>query len=695
MSNVIPHRGVLRVANNAQISASEEEERKARRAITLSAEPETMSGLAQYIRNQFDMMRRHRANSNSGWDERLLAAMRAFNGVYDSSKLAQIRQFGGSEIYARLTAMKCRGASSLLRDVYLASERSWGLEPTPDPEVPPEITQAIISMVSIEAQNLAQTGQTLDPNTMRDRVFSLMADAREAAKKKAKQRTKIAQDKIDELLNDGGFYTAMSEFLQDLPLFPFACLKGPTVRIVQTVTYKGNEPKIENKPRLFWQRVSPFDMFWTPGVSRIEDADVIEKTRLTRADLNDLLDLPGYNQKAVRQVLEDYGSGGLYDNWDQTETERAVLERRENPHLNQSGLISCLEFHGNIQGKLLKELDVKGVDDDLRDYMVTAWLIDRHIIKVQMSPSPRKRHPYYITSFEKTPGTPVGNGLPDILADIQEMANGALRALANNLSISSGPQVVVNDERLSPGESGDEMYPWKRWHVTNDPMANSTQKPVDFFQPASHAQELLGVYKEMMAIADDLSAIPKYLAGGAAGSGAGRTASGLAMLMGNASKMLQTVCANIDRDCLEPLLTNLYDLLMMTDQSGFLSGDETIRILGVQVAIQRETQRSRQIEFLGITANPIDTQIMGPMGRAAILRSVAESLGLPGSNIVPSEEQLAQQQKLAMDAAKQQGIPGHAGVGENAAAAQGDKPPQGGRATGDTGPRTSIAGGVG
>src|SRR5260221_2488598 len=44
-----------------------------------------------------------------------------------------------------------------------------------------------------------------------------------------------------------------------------------------------------------------------------------------------------------------------------------------------------------------------------------------------------------------------------------------------------------------------------------------------------------------------------------------RTASGLAMLMGNASKILQTVSANIDRDVLEPALLQLSDLIMLTD----------------------------------------------------------------------------------------------------------------------------------
>ena len=116
------------------------------------------------------------------------------------------------------------------------------------------------------------------------------------------------------------------------------------------------------------------------------------------------------------------------------------------------------------------------------------------------------------------------------------------------------------------------------------------------------------------------------------------------MLMGNAAKILQTVAANIDRDVIEPLVGELYDMIMLTDKTGILRGDENIHVLGVNVAIQRETQRQRQLEFLQITANPIDMQITGVKGRASVLRSVSEGLGLNGEDVVPPDDVLAAQQ---------------------------------------------------
>jgi hypothetical protein len=687
---------VLRVVGPNELDAAE----KARDAAMVEAEAANQdrsmefSELGGYVRAQLDMMRRHRDTEDSGWSTRLLHALRVFNGEYDASKLQQIKQFGGSEAYARIVAMKCRGASSLLRDVYLSPDRPWGLDASDDPEVPPEIMASINQLIQIEMQQLAAAGQPADISTIRERTMQLVESARQAAKRRAEDGARIAEDRLDELLKQGGFYKALAEFITDLPLFPFACIKGPVVRILPVVEWDGGAAVVKQVPRLTWTRVSPFDIWWTPGVSDIEDASVVERTRLTRADLNDLLDLPGYNSDAIRSVLDMYGRGGLSDEPDGVENERAVHESRESPIHNQSGLINCYEFTGNVQGRMLLDygMSEEQIQDPMRDYFVQAWIIGNYCIKVQLAPSPRKRHPYFITSFEKVPGTPVGNGLPDILEDIQEAGNAAFRSLINNMSIASGPQVVVNDDRLSADEDSEDLYPWKRWHVVSDPMGNNTEKPIDFFQPNSNAQELLGVYQQFVNMADELSAIPKYLSGAGTTSGAGRTASGLAMLMGNASKILQTVAANIDRDVLEPLLTMLFDMVMLTDDTGILTGEEKVRVLGVSVAVQKETQRARQLEFLQATANPIDAQIVGPKGRAAILRSVASTIGMEGEEVVPTREEIENMQKASAATAAAQGTPGFGGMGEQAAQAQGDKPSP---MNGDMGPRTNISQGAG
>jgi hypothetical protein len=68
-------------------------------------------------------------------------------------------------------------------------------------------------------------------------------------------------------------------------------------------------------------------------------------------------------------------------------------------------------------------------------------------------------------------------------------------------------------------------------------------------------------------------------------------------------------------------------------------------VLGVNVAIQRETIRQRQLEFLQATLNPTDMKIMGITGRGAVLRSVSTTIGLNGEEVVPSEDKLEKMEK--------------------------------------------------
>ena len=652
---------LLRVVSNSDLDTRRALEIDAAESLAESPDDVRMIALAAHIKTQFQHFRWHR--NQQQFPDRYLNALRAYNGEYSPQKRQQIGEFGGSDVYARLTTIKCRGASALLRDVYLNSSHPWDIEPTPDPVLPEGVEESISQLVESEAMGMMQHGEMPSPAQLTERESQLMAGARMATRKKAVEEAKHARTKLQDLLAEGGFYTALGEFLTDLPIFPMACIKGPVVKNKKRIKWVNGGLISTYQPVMTWCRVSPFDLYFTPGASKIEDADVIERIRLSRADLNACIGLAGYNDDNIKAVLDDYEHG--FADWlDEKDTERQHAEGKENPHLNRSELIDTLEYHGNVRGKWLREWGFtnKQVADEFKDYFITAWMIGRYIIKVQINPNPKARPPYYISSFEKVPGSVLGNPLTETLADIQDVANASLRSLVNNMAMASGPQVVVNEERLSPTVNPDSLYPWKRWRTVSDPMGMDQRDPITFFQPNSNSQELLGVYKSMVDIADEVSAIPRYITGSARTGGAASTASGLSMLMNNASKVLQNVAASIDNDVIAPLLEDLYHMIMLTDGGKTFRGDEQIVVRGATVAMQKEQDRMRRLEFLQMTANPIDMEIVGMKGRASVLSSIAEDLGLPHEEIVPNAEQMQdrmdaqnQQQQLMEAAAQAQG----------------------------------------
>jgi len=683
--------------------------------------------IARHVRYKMYEMRNFR--NMMGIGQRLIDALRTYKGHYNPAHLKDIKAFGGSEVFARIVPGKCRGATSLLRDIYLGSERPWDIQPTPEPEIPEDIEQAIQGLVSAEiakcqselqqfmqqqamqaaaAQQTQQQAQMapqpnmpagagpqpgaappmppipppqpqpppgqgwtgpLAPEVMtgqqaptmptqdqiEERVEQLRDAARKAAKKKAVEEAGEAADELDDLLTEGNFYEAFAEFLIDLPIFPFAAIKGPTVRMCSQVKWVNGKPQRLQVPKMFWSRVSPFDLYWTPTAHNVHEAEFVERLRLTRADLLACKGLPGYNDAAISECLDRFHDRGFREWWDVVDVERALLENREAWPRTSSSLIDTAEYHGSVSGKTLLEwgMTEEQITDPQQEYRVTAWLIDRFVIKTQLDPTPSQRAPYYVTQFEKIPGTMYGYGLPDLLDDIQTVANASYRALVNNMGMASGPQVVINDKVLAPGED-DSIYPWKRWHVNFDPMLQGgALKPIEFYQPDSRAQELQGIIANLNVMADDVSAIPRYMTGGAQAGGAGRTASGLSMLMSNAAKTLQNVAASIDRDIFNPLLKHLYETVMLT-MPGVFRGDESVVVKGVTYAVKREQDRTRQLEFLNMTSNPTDMSIVGLQGRAKVLGAVAGAIGLDWDSIVPDDDamkaaQAASQQQAAQE----------------------------------------------
>jgi len=638
-----PARGLLRVVTPQEVT---QQEQAAAAAADKPNHEALTSQLASHIRARLTEMRNFR--NTEAISQRLIEALRCYRGQYDPTKLQEIAKFGGSQVYGRITGTKCRAATALLRDVFLGGERPWEVAPTPVPTIPDDITSSIDQLVMTEVVAMAQMGQPPDEGQIDARRRQLRQQAEKAAKKQAKEEAARSTDKLDDVLREGNFYEAFAEFLIDLPIFPFACIKGPEVRRVSRLKWVDGKPQMTMVPQMFWRRVSPFDLYFSPGASGPHESEFIERIRLTRADLLSVKGLPGYRDDQIDQVLARFSETGFREWWDVTDAERAHMEDRERWPRTQSGLIDTAEFHGSVQGSTLLDwgMSENDVPDPLAEYRIAAWLIDRFVIKVQINPNPRQRHPYYMTSYEQVPGAMIGEGLPDILDDVQQVVNATLRSLVNNLSISSGPQVVINDAVIPPAET-DDMYPWKRWHVRFDPMITGTSKPIDFFQPNSNADVLMAVFEKFYALADDVSSIPRYMMGNEKVGGAGRTASGLAMLMGNAAKTLQNVAATVDRDIMEPLLCDLFDMIMLTSPDQF-RGDEQIVVKGVNYAQKREQDRMRQLEFLQLTgSNPIDMNIIGIPGRANVLRSVANNLGLDHERVVPSDDELQQMMGMA------------------------------------------------
>lgn len=643
-----------------------------RKKVEASQSRPLIGNLCAHVRKQWSYARDAKRNTV---EERMLQSIRARRGEYDPDKLAAISAMGGSDVYAMLTSVKCRAAASWLRDVMLTNgtEKPWTIRPTPIPELPPNMTESIVQQVAKPMTDMLMSTGAPMPDTQ---VLELMGTLRDQALNKVRAQARTMADrmeaKMEDQLSEGGFIHALNQFIDDIVTFPGAILKGPVVRNKNSLkwipaadgTYTVD---VQKQTILEWERVSPFNIYPSAEAEGVNDGYLIEKHRLSRSDLNDLIGVEGYDSAAIRMVLDLYGSGGLRD-WLYDDVGQAAAEGKSavNILVNPDQLIDALQYWGSVQGKLLLEwgIDKKEIEDPTREYHCEIWVIGPYVIKATLNYHPLGEKPYYKASYEEIPGSFWGNSPADLIRDAQTVVNAASRALVNNMGLASGPQVVVNVDRLAPGEDVTQLRPWRIWQVGSDPIGNNgsaTVPPVSFSQPDSNVPELAGIIKTFMDLADEWSGIPKYLTGDAPG-GAGRTASGLSMLMSNAGKSLKQVVANVDNYVMRPMLTRLHFWNMRYGDDPDLKGDIHIVVRGANALVAQEAAQVRRNEFLAATNNPTDMQIIGPDGRAQVLREVAKGLDLDTDQIVPPNDVLkarlvAAQAAIAAQAAQEQEAP--------------------------------------
>ena len=610
-----------------------------------------IQGLAAHVRTRWDSAR----TAKRKLEERMLQCLRQRNGEYDPEKLEELKEQGGSDIYINLTSVKCRAATSWLRDTLLGTgqDKPWSIAGTPNPTMPPEILDELRARLANELMvHIQQGGQQPTPAELRAMALQMKDEADRELREESADRIARMERKMEDQLQEGGWHKAFNEFLDDIVTFPYAVMKGPIKRKRKTLKWQNGALVPSEEIRNEWERVDPFMIYWAPWSWELGDGYVIERHRMTADDLQSLIDVPGYNNDAIRTVLNDFSTSGMKE-WLWTDASKAQAEGKFVTESIISGdLIDAVQLWDSVKGSLLIEwgLTEKEIPDPSMSYPCEVWLIGSVVIRAVLNYDPLGRKPYYLTSYENLPGSVDGKGVTDLCRDSQAMVNSSARSLANNMGISSGPQVGVNISRLPPGEDITDMHPWKIWQFSQSDYGDNSP-PITFFQPGSNANELMAVFEKFSARADEDTMIPRYMTGENT-PGAGRTSSGLSMLISNAGKGIKQVISNIDKNVITPAIERLYQDNLRYSKDPDLIGDVNIVATGASSLVVKEAEAVRRNEFLQLVLNsPVAQQIVGMNGTAELLRDSAKNLSGNVDRIVPDRQQLTvveqQQQTIA------------------------------------------------
>lgn len=644
-----PGRSLLTITNNAEIDARAEAE--AQRIAGIPKREEIASALAEHVQKQYFVA--WQAKETTGVTERLIDALRRRRGEYSPEKKAEIQAMGGTELYSKDTEIKCNAAEAIITDVMMPfGDKVWGVSPSPVPSLPMNLREHIVeSTLRQVAMQVAAGGELPAEGEIMQFAQNLVEVVEEEIRDEAKDRCDRLYDTMQDQLHDMSWRQIFADFRSNVVTFGTGLLKGPTVHNTKRMTWKGFDYVPEEQLGLRVSAPSPLDFFPSPQSVKPDDGYCVERLRVSGKALSKFKKVTYYQESEINELLRDRPRG--YVEQIPSDQVRATQQEHSDPTQNLSGLYELLEYWGAVQGQDLEDWGLKGLRP-IEFYDVQVITCAKKIIKVMPNPDPLGRMPYFRACYKRLVGSFWGNGVPHLISDSQDLANGAIRAIANNMGFASGPMVAIDTTRLPPEAKLESIHPWQLFQFENP--AGMPGDPIKFFQPDSNVGELMIIYNRAVQKMDDESGIPAYQYGNEKVGGAGRTAHGLAMLMNASARGIKQVMYEIDTYALEPFIERLFAWNMQYNPDESIKGDAQIITYGATRMLLQDMKQARVAEFTDRTANPIDMQILGLEGRAKLLKKNAELLDVDIEEIIPDGAAL-------MRRLKQQQSGGELGVG--------------------------------
>lgn len=599
--------------------------------------------------------------------QEILNDLNARNGIYPDAKLAEIREFGGSEIFMMLSNNKCRAVEAHFKDIFVPDngEQCWSMDSTPMPELPEEEQMKVIQQVMMEAEMLSMSMQQpgMPPIDVDFQALVLRtSELNEQIKKQLKQEAKEGAERMGRVIEDqfveGNWKQALLECLYYLSTTKACILKGPIVKRRKKMSWAKNAqgktvPQVIEGYKIEWEARSPLDIYPLSDTTNMQNGGFFDRYQLSIQDLSAMRGMKGVDENALNAVIEQYGRAGL-KTIEVGDQQRANVEQR--PYSNWSGYSTAIEgwlFWGAIPGFLLQEWCkempalLAKVPNKYEAYEVSAWLIGSYVVKLTINEHPLGRRPYSKSSFEKLPGSFWGRGPAELLKDIQDMCNALARAIVNNTAFASGPMVAINDSsRIPEGENVDDIYPFKVFQFTKDKGgATGHRPPIEFFMPTMVADKLMLLYRFFDSQGDTIIGMPSYPMG-ELDNAAASTASGMSMALNQSGKGTKSVVKNIDLDLIDDAVMRMYEFNMLYNPDESIKRDLVCVPRGSSTMLVKEHLQMRRQEFLDRTNNPLDIQIMTPEGRMNVLAEVAKSLDMPVDKIIPYMDDMKMQKEL-------------------------------------------------
>lgn len=536
-----------------------------------------------------------------------------------------------SRVFLNITRPYVDAAAAKVADMLLPTDdQNWGIEPTPIPSLVKN-KQSKEPLLDPNAGQPAmvpgQDGQQ-KPLTVGEHANMIIG--------KAKEASKLAETRIDDWLTEANYNHETRKVIEQCARLGTGIIKGPypVAKKYSSISKQGGLTSITSTLKLSpaSRCISVWDLYPDPscGNDIHSGSFIFEKDRLTKRQLEDLLDDPSYIQEILEMVI---AQGPQKRHQEIRENEKATLQIQSDTQYEiwyYTGFISP------------EDLEAAGCPckDDAESIPAIVVMINDMVVKAVINPLDSGAFPYDVMPWQERDGHWAGIGVARQIRTPQRMLNAAVRNLLDNAGLMSGPQIVMKRGMIEPADGVWAITPRKLWYMLEDAVGNVGEAFAAINIPAMQDQ-LFSIVQYAQKMAEDVTGLPMLLQGQQGNSP--ETVGGMQMLNNNASTVMRRIARTYDDKITEPHIRRYYEWLILDpDTPEEEKGDYKIVARGSSALVERDIQNQAIAQMVPMVLNPA----FG-INPKKWIAEYYRSQRLDPNLFLYSEEELAQMQEAA------------------------------------------------
>lgn len=527
---------------------------------------EKLNTLGRRLKTTFSQWEKDRKTNENQW----LRNLRQYLGEYDPDILNKLSP-EQSRAYPKVTRVKVVSAvARLMSLLFPASEKNWGLSPSPVPSLPEETLMAALNRWASENQGAVATQEAMD------RLVRVTAETL------VKAHEVVIDDELKDIraYGSGDYEDLVREVVFSAVLYGPGVIKGPmtvTEQASSIQVIEGGIPQVVTTDtfRPSYEFISMWDYYPDMAARSFEQMDgQFQRHVYSRHTVSLLTKRDDFFGDVVADYLREHTAGNFVKRNFETELDRLSNDQQKNTPAGQSSKFELLEYWGTISGHDLRAAGIEVPDNDLdQDHRACVWLLDDLVIKVAEDPLPEGACMYHQYIYEKDEVNLLGRGLPQIVRDSQLGVSASTRMLVDNASSVAGPMVEVDLTQITSASAATGIRPFKSWFV--DQPHPSGRRAVQDVTVNSHIPELQAMVEMFRKFADDESFVGGLTGGdfdGVSGE-ALRTTGGASMAYANAALPFRDTVRNFDKFTVSVIYSLAQWNMIFHERRAELSGD--------------------------------------------------------------------------------------------------------------------------